>query len=154
MLGIPVDGIVVWAGLALVSLTALGVAADLPTSVGPDAGGVADAIDRVGASPYGATTTVPVHAAEIRLGSTAVSLRRAGSTSHATLALGSATPVGDGRLRRVLRGTPAHRVYASKADFRRALDRYPVRPIEWRPAPDELRIRRVTWGEFDATLVG
>lgn len=154
MLGLPIDGLVLWTGLAVVSLVSLGVALGLPIAAAPDAAGLADAIDRVAASSYQASTTVPVSAEAIRLGTSRVSLRRAGRTSHATLGLGPVTPVGDGTLRRVLRGEPLQQVYDSPAAFERALDRYPVRPLEWRRAPDQLRVRRVSWGGFDATLVG
>jgi hypothetical protein len=130
------------------------VAVGLPSAAAPDADGLADAIDRVTASSYQASTAVPVAADEIRLGSSRVSLRRAGRTSHANVALGPVTPVGNGSLGRVLRGDPANRVFDSAAAFGRALDRYPVRPIAWRPAPDRLHIRRISWEGYNATLVG
>jgi hypothetical protein len=154
MLGTPIDGIVLWAGLAVVSLVSLGVAVGLPSVAAPDARGLADAIDRVAASSSQASATVPVAADAIRLGSSRVSLRRAGRTSHASIALGPVTPVGDGGLGRVLRGESVRDVFDSPAAFGRALERYPVRPTEWRPAPDQLRVRRVSWGEYSGTLVG
>lgn len=154
MLGTPLDGIVLWIGLGLVSIVALGVAAGLPSVAAPDAAGVADAIDRVAASQYEATAAVSIEADRIKLGASRVSLGRGSRTSHATLAAGPVTPVGDGQLRRVLDGAEVRSVFASKRAFRRALSRYPARPVEWRPAPAELRVRRVTWGDVDATLVG
>lgn len=154
MFDTPLDGLVLWAGLSLVSLAALGVALGLPTTTAPDAAGLADAVDRVAASPWQATATVSVEADAIRVGSTRLSLRCGGRTSHADFAVATATPVGDGQLRRVLRGRPVRAVFASEREFRRALSRYPARPIEWRDAPPHLRVRRVSWGEIDATLVG
>lgn len=154
MLGLPADGIVLWAGLALVSLVTLGVGLELPGTAAPDAAGLADAIDRVTASASGASTTVPVAADEIRLGTGRVSLRRGGRVSHASLALGPVTPVGDGTLSRLLRGAAVDQVFDSPAALGRALDRYPARPVEWVPAPDRLHVRRISWGEYDATLVG
>jgi hypothetical protein len=154
MFDTPLDGIVLWMGLSVASLAALGVAVGLPTTSAPDAAGLADAVDRVAASPWQATARVPIEAEAIRLGSTRLSLRSGGRTSHASFAVATATPVGDGQLRRVLRGRAVSDVFDSQREFRRALSRYPVRPIEWRDAPPRLRVRRVTWGEVDATLVG
>lgn len=154
MFDAPMDGLVLWTGLALASLATLGVVLGLPSVAAPDAAGVADAIDRVAASPYDATATVALDADRLKLGAARLSLGRGGRTSHATFAAGPVTPVGDGQLRRVLRGREVRRVFDSRQAFRRALSRYPTRPIEWREAPDQLRIRRVSWGEVDATLVG
>lgn len=154
MFDTPLDGVLLWLGLSVVSLAALGVAIGLPTTTAPDAAGLADAIDRVAASPWQATATLPVEADAIRLGSTRLSVRRGGRTSHASFAVATPTPVGDGELRRVLRGRPVRSVFATERAFCRALTRYPAHPIEWRDAPTSLRVRRVSWGEVDATLVG
>lgn len=154
MFDAPMDGFVLWTGLAAISLVVLGVALGLSGGLAPPAAGVADAVDRVATSPYGATGTVAVDADEIRLGSSQVSLRNGDRTSHATFVAGPVTPVGDGQLRRVLSGVPVRDVFDSKRAFRRSLDRYPARPIEWREAPDRLQVRRVSWGEVHATLVG
>jgi hypothetical protein len=154
MFDAPMDGFVLWTGLGLVSLVVLGIALSLGGPPAPDAGAVADAIDRVGSSSYAAATTVPVEADAIRLGSARLALRRDGRTSHATFAAGSVTPVGDGQLRRVLEGESVRRTFETRRAFERALSRYPTRPLEWRQAPRQLQVRRVTWGEVDATLVG
>ena len=153
MFDAPLDGVVVWTGLSLVSLAVLGIALGLAGS-GPEAGAVADAVDRVGTSKYGATATVPLDADAIRLGATRISLRVDSRTRHATLAGGPVTPVGDGQLHRVLTGRPVREVFQSQRAVERALGRYPTYPLEWRDAPAEQRVRRVVWGEVDATLVG
>lgn len=154
MFDAPMDGFVLWTGLSLVSLVVLGIVLSLGGPSAPDAAAVADAIDRVGASSYEASSTVPVDADAIRLGDARLSLRRDGRTSHATFVTEGITPVGDGQLRRVLAGDGVRRVFETRRAFERALSRYPTRPLEWREAPETLRVRRVTWGEVDATLVG
>lgn len=154
MFDAPMDGFVLWIGLSLVSLVVLGIALSLGGPTAPDAAAIADAIDRVGASSYEASSTVPVDADEIRLGQSRLSIRRNGRTSHARFVTGTVTPVGDGQLRRVLAGDGVRRVFETKRAFERALSRYPARPRSWRDAPETLQVRRVTWGEVDATLVG
>lgn len=154
MLDAPLDGVVLWTGLGLVSVVALGLVLALSATAPPDAAAVADAIDRVAASQYEASGTIDVSADAIRLGSSRVSIRRASRTTHAALAAGPVTPVGDGRLRRLLRGRPPRAEFDSQQSFRRALERYPAGSAEWQAVPARLRVRSVQWGEVDATLVG
>jgi len=153
MFDAPMDGPVLWIALGVVSCVAASVAIGLPSTAPPDAAGTADAIDRVATSPYGATATVPVGADEIRLGPTQLSLRENGHASHATFAAGAVVPAGDA-LAPVLRGGRPQDVFESKRAFEAALDGRPAARGSWREAPDRLRVRRVTWGDVDATLVG
>ena len=153
MFDAPMDGPVLWIALGVVSCVAAGVALALPSTAAPAAARTADAIDRVTTSPYGAATTVPVQADEIRLGPTQLSLRKRGHTSHATFAAGAVVPVDDA-LAPVLRDGRPQDVFESKRAFEAALDRRRAARGSWREAPDKLRVRRVTWGDVDVTLVG
>jgi len=142
-----------WLGLVATSLAVGGVVAGLPTAVPPDAGGVAAAVDGVAASPYGEHEQVAVPAEAVRLDSRGVALRSDGGTAHARFAQ-DITPARDGRLAAVLRGVPPGRVYRSQSAFAAALREARAAEGRWRPAPDRLTVRRVTWGEVDATLLG
>jgi hypothetical protein len=154
MFDAPVDAWYIWLGLGTVSVAVAGVAVGLPSAAAPDAAGVAERIDTVAASPYEAADTIRLDATELRLGSTRVSLRGDGGTSHATLAYGPVVPVGDGPLDRVLRGTSPSAVFDSRVEFERAVSRARAADHAWRPAPARLHVRRVSWGDVDATLVG
>lgn len=152
-----VESTYVWVGLALVGAGIFGFALRVPTAPPPDAEPVAHTIDSVAASPHEATARHPVDARRIRIGAHRVGLRGPGGNAHASLAYGpvvSATG-GDGdRLRRVLRGVPPERVFRSESTFARALDRSRATDPSWRSAPETLLVRRVTWGDANATLVG
>lgn len=153
MFDAPMDGPVLWIALGVVSCVAASVALGLPSTAASDAATTADAIDRVATSPYDAATTVPVVADEIRLGPTQLSLREDGHTSHATFAAGPIVPVEDA-LSPVLRGGRPQDAFASKRAFEAALDNRQAARGSWHKAPDQLRVRRVTWGDVDVTLVG
>ncbi len=154
MFDAPLDAWYLWLGLGAVSLTVAGVAVGLPSTTAPDAAGVADAIDAVAASPYEAVDSVDIQADLVRLGSTRLSLRNEGRTSHATLAYGPVTPVQNGKLRAVLDGARPNATFVGKSEFRRTILERRGAARKWQTAPDELRIRRVSWGDVDATLVG
>lgn len=154
MFDAPLDGMVLWAGLSLVGLAVAGVALSLPAAAPPDAGAVAAAIDEVATSPHQATTTVRLSADAFELRPGRVSLRHEGVTARASLVSGSALPAGDGSLRAVLAGRSPGTVYDRKQSFRQAIAGARDRLGKWRPAPARVRVRRVTWGEIDVTLVG
>lgn len=154
MFDAPMDGLVLWTGIALVSLAAFGVAASLPGSMAPDAGALADRIDDVSTSPYSASTTISHDVAELRVQRSQLSVRGPGGTSHATLVGASVTPVRDRRLRRVLEGRNPKTVFDSRRAFARQLSVAQQRTGEWHAVPDRLRVRRVVWGDVNATLVG
>jgi hypothetical protein len=152
-----VESTYVWLALALVSAGILGFALRVPTAPPPDAKPVARTIDSVAASPHEATARQPVDARRIRIGAHRIGLRGPGGDAHASLAYGPVVRVagGDGdRLRRVLRGVPPERAFRSESTFARVLDRSRTREPSWRPAPETLIVRRVTWGDANATLVG
>ena len=156
MLGAPADAWYVWLGLSVASLAVLGTAAGLPTAAPPEPAPVAETVDSVASSPHPGTAVHPLDAASIRLDPEGVALRTDGGVARAALAYGPVTPVprGDGRLRGVLTGDPPSRSFASPAAFAdRAADARRADPT-WRPAPDRLLIRHVSWGDVDVTLVG
>ncbi len=154
MFDAPMDGLVLWIGLSAISLVVTGVALSLPTATAPAAGPLARTIDDVATSSHSVQTAVPLDAKWLRLRSTQVSLRGDGGTGHAPLVAADPVPALNGSLRPVLTGRAPERVFASKAAFRRAIARARSHLGTWRGAPDRLRLRRVSWGEVDATLVG
>ncbi|MFC7139413.1 hypothetical protein ACFQMA_06120 [Halosimplex aquaticum] len=157
MFDTAVESTYVWLALAVVGAGVFGLALRIPTAPPPDATGVARTVDSVASSPHEATARHPLDARQIRLGSHRLGLRGPGGDAHASLAYGPVVPAtgGDGdRLAAVLEGVPPNRVFASKQRFARALDRSRVRDPSWQPAPETLVVRRVTWGEVNATLVG
>jgi hypothetical protein len=153
MLDTTADSWYTWLGLAAASLVVGGVVAGLPTAVPPDARAVAAAVDEVAASPYGERERVPVPADAIRLDAHGLALRSDGGTAHASFAQ-DVTPADGSRLVAVLRGVPPEEVYRTEDAFAAALREARAADREWRPAPDSLTVRLVTWGTVDATLVG
>lgn len=154
MLGPPIDAWYAWVGLAAASVGLLGVAVALPTAPAPDAERIARSIDRVAASPYDATVSVALSAERVRLGPGRIGLRD-GTTARASFAYGPVTPVGtDSRLAAVLSGAPPGEAFESPEALARAANRARERPPAWRPAPEELRVRHLTWEGVDVTLVG
>lgn len=155
MLDVPVESAYIWLGLALVGATMLGLAVRVPATPPPDAGPVARTVDSVASSPFEASGRQPLDAGEIRLGVDRVGLRNGAGTDHAAFAYGSVVPVfGDERLETVLRGRPPERVFDGEDAFAAALERASTHDAPWRPAPETLLVRRVNWGEVNATLVG
>jgi len=150
----PLDVWYAWLGTGLVSLAVAGTVLAFPAASPGDAGAVADAVDEVAASEYDAREEVAVPAEELRLGPLTVGLRAGGETAHARFEYGPVTPVRDGELRPVLAGTPPETVFADAEAFRATVERAQRRDRTWRDAPQTLRVRRVSWGEVDATLVG
>lgn len=149
-----IDAWYAWLGVAAVSVAAFGTVAALPSETPPAAASVADAVDRVAASPYEAQTTAPIEATEYRLTPGQIALRNDRGRSRATFAYGPIAPATDGSLRAVLEGAPPTTQFASPAAFERAIERAHQEGMGWRPAPDAIRVRRVSWEGVDATLVG
>jgi hypothetical protein len=142
-----------WLGLVATSLAVGGVVAGLPTAVPPDAAAVAAVIDGIAASPYSEREHVTVPADAMRLDTHRLALRSDGGTAHASFTR-AVTPAESSRLTAVLRGTAPHKAYRTKEAFVDALREARAADRTWQPAPDRLTVRRVTWGEVDATLVG
>jgi len=156
MFGPPVESWYVWVGLGAVSAALIGVAVELPRTASPDAAAVATTVDGVAASPYDAVGEHPLRADAVRLSAKRVALRRGGTTARAEFEFGPVVPVppGDGPLRRVLRGGSPAGGFDSPADFEATTERARERDPSWRPAPEQLIVRRVSWRGVDATLVG
>ncbi|WP_302080971.1 DUF7283 family protein [Salinibaculum rarum] len=150
----PVEAWYVWLGVGIVSVAATGLALSFPTAPAPSATPVADGIDSVASSPHDARTTVKVPAAKFRLQPKSLALRSDGGTAHAQLAFGPVTPVGDGKLRRVLDGERPRDVFSNQSAFETAIGTAQNRTGSWQEAPDRLTVARVSWGDVDATLVG
>lgn len=153
MLDTTADTWYTWLGLVAASLAVGGVVTGLPTAPPPETGPVVETVDDVATSPYAERESVAVPGRELRLGADQIAVRSDGGTAHARFAR-PVTPVRDGRLAAVLRGVPPGRVYASPAAFEAALRDARGQEPRWRPAPERLTVRRVSWGEVDATLVG
>jgi hypothetical protein len=151
----PLDTWYVWLGLGAVSLAVAGTVLSFPTASPASTGAVADAVDTVAASDYQARDEVTLPAGEMRLGPRTFALRTDATTAQARFAYGPVIPVqGDGRLRRVLRGSRPEAIFDDQQDFERALVSTRRPEPRWRETPAELTIRRVAWGDVDATLVG
>lgn len=159
MFDTAVESTYVWLGLTVVSVGIVGLAAEVPSAPPPDVTPLARTVDSVASSPHEATARHPVEARQIRLGSQRVGLRGPGGDAHASFAYGPVIPVIDtggdrDRLRTVLRGVPPSRVFPTPDRFGRVLDRSQTRDSAWQPAPETLTVRRVSWGDANATLVG
>ncbi|MFC7177193.1 DUF7283 family protein [Halosegnis marinus] len=156
MFDAPIDGWYAWLGASLVAAGALGVAAGLPTAPPPDAAGAARTVDSLAASAYAGSETASLDRADrIRLTPRGVSLRGPDGTAHADFEYGPVTPVrDDGPLAAVLAGEPPGDVFADPTEFAVVAHGARTGDPGWRAAPDRLRVRRVTWGGVDVTLVG
>lgn len=156
MFDTPVDAWYTWLGVSLAGVVLLGVVSGLPTAAPPDAGRLAETVDRVAASDHEVGDRVAVAAAAVRVGTHRVGVRGPGGTAHATLVYGPVTPVSsdDRRLRAVLAGRPPAVVFEGRRAFERALRTARTGPSTWRSGPETVQVRRVVWGEVDATLVG
>jgi hypothetical protein len=155
MFEVPVESTYVWLGLTLLGAALFGLALRVPAAPPPDATDVARTVDSVASSPHEASARHPLDAAEVRLGSERIGLRSDGGAAHAAYAYDRVVPAsGSDDLRAVLRGRPPERVFDDRAAFARALNETETRDAAWAPAPDRLLVRRVVWGETNATLVG
>ena len=155
MLDVPVESTYVWIGLALVGASMLGLAVRVPTAPPPDAAAAARTVDSVASSPYEARGQQPVDAEAIRLGSERVGLRGDGGSAHAAFAYDTVVPTfSRDALTSVLHGRPPSAVFDDPAAFESAVAEARTYDSQWQPAPEQLLVRRVTWGGVDVTLVG
>ncbi|KTG09714.1 hypothetical protein AUR64_08720 [Haloprofundus marisrubri] len=155
MFDTPVDTWYTWLGLALAGTAMVGTALSFPATAAPDATSVADTVDGVAASEYATTAEHPLDATMIRLGPRRVSLRNDGGTAHAAFAFGPVAPIRpDSKLEAVLYGAAPERTFESRRAFTQALVEAQTTEPTWRPVDRTLVVRRVQWGEQNATLVG
>lgn len=155
MFGLPLDAWYVWIGLAIVSSTAVGAVATLPSAAPPDASGAARTVDGVAASEHAAVGKHPLSNTEtVRIGSDSVSLRGPGGTEHAAFGYGPVVPVlDDPGLRATLKGDPPDRAFRTPAEFERAVRQARATEPRWQGA-DRIIVRRIRWEGIDVVLVG
>lgn len=154
----PADAWYVWVGVAIVSVGVAGIALGLPSQPPPDANEAANAIDRVAASQYGASASFDHDAEAVRIGPKQIALRNDGGTAHASIAVGSMTPVfeTEGRLYRagsaLVDGEPVPQVVADSSfeseralreAFEQSRQRLDREGANWRAAEGNLRVRAV-----------
>ncbi|GAB7092095.1 hypothetical protein JCM18237_23660 [Halorubrum luteum] len=160
MFDVHIDATYAWLGVALVSVATAGVAATLPASPPPDAGGVATTIDSVADGEYPATAEHGLAADRIRLTPGSVSLSNGDGTARSTLHAPRITPVPttagtvDGRLHRLLDGVPPNAVFEDPTALADAAEHAREQEHAWHTAPNRLTIRRVQYGDVHVTLVG
>lgn len=163
------DAWYVWVAVAVVSVAVGGVTVGLPTEPPPDAGGVAEAADRVAVSEYGTGVTYEHGAERARIGTRQIALENDAGTTHASVSFGPLTPVnaaeGDLRhaLEALLAGTEPGIVAAESrfgserslhdalVDFRARLDHDGV---EWHRVDGPVRIRSVRVAGEVIVLIG
>lgn len=157
MFDTPIDGLYTWLGVSFVAAGALAVAAGVPSAPPPDAAAVAETVDGLAASSYAGAATVPLaNANEVRLTPRSVSLRGASGTVSATFEHGPIVVVtgANEALAAVLNGTSPHKVFEDPDALVAASRETADGRASWRTAPERLRVRHVTWGGVDVTLVG
>lgn len=154
MFDVPIDAWYAWFGVAAASVALLGAVGSLPTAPPPDAAAAANTVDEVAAAGAPTVGEHPLAADAVRVGPHRLGLRTDADASHAAFAYGPVTPALDGKLRRVLRGEPPERLFDSRREFEQAVIESRARDPAWRPAPDRLRVRAVSWEGVDVTLVG
>jgi hypothetical protein len=154
------DATYAWLGLAVVSVVTAGVVGSFPASPPPDADGVAHTIDSVAEGEYVATAEHGLTADRMRLTTRTVELSDGDGAARAPLRGAPVTPVpaegpgADGRLRRVLDGTPPDAAFGGSEAFADAAADARTVDHEWRSSPETLTVRRVRYGELRVTLVG
>lgn len=154
MLGLPADGIYLFLGVALVSITLTGTALQLESTTPTGAEPTADTIDAVAADAAPAVGVHPVTATSVTVAPTAVTVTADQVTQTAPLTHGPVVPVApDTQLGAVLAGRPPQQVYATQSDFAAAVAPENRSPQTY-TQPGRIRIRTITWGDIDVTLVG
>lgn len=154
MFDVPIDALYVWLGVGLVSLAAFGVVTALPNATAPDATAAARAIDSVAVGPPGSHDSHELAANRLKLGSSRIGLEGPGGKAHATFAYPVTPAIVDERLSGILVGERPEEVFESQEAFDEAVRAARETDPDWRPAPDRLDVRRISWGDVNVTLVG
>lgn len=151
----PLDAPPVLVALTIVAATTLGIATALAPTPPSDATTLAAAVDRVAASPTPTADTHATGADAVKIEPARISTRDGAGERAAVFATGRITPVPpDSRLARVLDGTPPGEVFHTPVDLEIATQYARKNPPGWQHNPARIRVRHVTWGEVDVTLVG
>ncbi|MFT4882902.1 MAG: hypothetical protein ACI8U4_000399 [Natronomonas sp.] len=155
MFDVPVDAWYVYLGLAVASGATVTLAGAMPAAAPPDANGAARTVDSVAASQHASVGSHPLADADaVRVGADTLSLRGPGGTAHAVLGYGPVVFVPEGTsLRRVLRGEPPEKTFASPERFERAVEQRRTADPTWHRT-ERLLVRRVAWEGTDVVLVG
>jgi len=153
MFDTQLDGLYVWMAVGAVSVAVFGVVTQLPTAAPPDGADAAQTIDEVATSPPGSVATRSLDAEAWSLTTRRIGLRSEAGTVHETL-LRPIVPAVNASLVAVLDGDHPSTTFDNAAEFERATEAAATNDTRWRPAPDQLTVRRVAWGGVDVTLVG
>ncbi|NHN40932.1 hypothetical protein G9C85_04685 [Halorubellus sp. JP-L1] len=155
----PADGWYVFIGVAIFSIAAMGLALSIPSTPPPNANGVANTIDKVGAQPYGGTARYEHDADRYWVNRDTVVLKNDGGTSRALVRFGTMAPAWpDEDLAAVVHGDSPKDVFADQAAFEAAVEAAQghVRDADGRvftSASGTLEVRKVTWGDYSVILV-
>lgn len=151
----PLDAPPVLVALTFVAAGTLGIATALAPTPPSDATTLAAAVDRVAASHSPIADSHSTGADAVKIESARISTRDDTGEHAAVFATGRVTPVPpDSRLARVLDGTPPAEVFHTPVDLETAARYARKNPPGWQHNPARIRVRHVTWGEIDVTLVG
>ncbi len=111
----PVDAWYVYAAVALVAATLVGLVAAVPTTPPPDAERAAGAVEGVTASEYPASASYDHDADVVTIDRRTITMENAGGRSHAAFAYGVVVPVsGEERLENLTHGASFEEEYATE----------------------------------------
>ena len=154
----PMDAWVVYIGVALVSMTLLGVALGFSPIPPPDANAAANTIDMAGGSSITGEAEYEQDAEWFWMDQQQIALKNEGGQTKATIAFGEMTAVHyDERLSDVLYGSPVSEEFSSEYEFLAAVVAAQAASEadrgDWQPANGEIRARKVIVGDTDVILV-
>jgi|GEM_PF-663402 len=151
----PFDAPPVIVALTLAAATTFGIATALAPVPPADAADLAAVVDRVATSPIPTMDTHATTADAVRIDPGRLSTRDASGVHHATFTTGHITPVTpDTRLAEVLHGASPDAVFHTPVDLETAARYARENTPGWQHDPATIRVRYVTWGAVNVTLVG
>ncbi len=151
----PFDAPPVLVALTIVAASTLGVATVLAPTPPSDASSLAAAVDRAAASQTPTTDRHPTGVDAVKIEPARIRTRDDTGEHAAVFATGRVTPVRPAsRLASVLAGDPPAAVFRTPVDLEIAARYARESPPGWQHDPARIRVRHVTWGEVDVTLVG
>lgn len=156
----PIDAWYVWIGVALISVGFTGVAVSLPSEAPPDADTAANAVEEVATSSFNSSVNYDHKAEEVWIDKRTIALRNDGGTARATIAFGTMTPVrahptSPEKGINITLGTPIEEEFEDQEAMRVWVNETQENASMsgWRPAQDELRVRKVEWGDESVIFV-